>query len=391
QATHPGGAAGNYDIVATTTANAFAPGAEEEEDHTNYGWAMQIVASGTTPSGGGIAATRKIGELTWNGSSITAVTQLVGANVGFIYGPNTAANLAAVAEAAAEAAAVSGILVEKTRALAAEALLAPLASPSLTGTPKAPTAAPGTNTTQIATTAFVTAATASEQSRAEGVEATKAPTASPALTGTPTAPTAAAGTSSTQLATTAFVASALTSAKSIIPAEESRENAAYGVLGTPDEVTLTLPTNGLIAVLFQAHWQESVSNTMRAALFLNGVQQRVQLFEELSVCEGCSVPSAATGIAHSLFTIPTGLASAVGASPNAADITTGQAVGAVSINGEGEIAFTVGSSAIRRQQSGGGPCYIFANAGTYKVSVRFKASSGKVSVKERKLWASVVA
>ena len=35
---------------------------------------------------------------------------------------------------------------------------APTASPSLTGTPKAPTAAAGTNTTQIATTAFVTAA-----------------------------------------------------------------------------------------------------------------------------------------------------------------------------------------------------------------------------------------
>lgn len=37
--------------------------------------------------------------------------------------------------------------------------LATLASPALTGTPTAPTAAPGTNTTQIATTAFVTAAT----------------------------------------------------------------------------------------------------------------------------------------------------------------------------------------------------------------------------------------
>jgi hypothetical protein len=35
------------------------------------------------------------------------------------------------------------------------ALLAPLASPALTGTPTAPTAAGGTNTTQIATTAFV--------------------------------------------------------------------------------------------------------------------------------------------------------------------------------------------------------------------------------------------
>ena len=35
--------------------------------------------------------------------------------------------------------------------------LAPLASPALTGTPTAPTAAPGTNTTQLATTAFVAA------------------------------------------------------------------------------------------------------------------------------------------------------------------------------------------------------------------------------------------
>lgn len=35
---------------------------------------------------------------------------------------------------------------------------APLASPSLTGTPNAPTAEVGTNTTQIATTAFVNAA-----------------------------------------------------------------------------------------------------------------------------------------------------------------------------------------------------------------------------------------
>ena len=69
-----------------------------------------------------------------------------------------------------------------------------LASPTFTGTPAAPTAAAGTNTTQIATTAFVQTAIGS-----------KAPLASPALTGTPTAPTAAASTNSTQIATTAFV------------------------------------------------------------------------------------------------------------------------------------------------------------------------------------------
>ena len=161
------------------------------------------------------------------------------------------------------------------------ALKAPLASPTLTGTPAAPTADAGTNTTQIATTAFVQGelsgkaptnhassadtygkatstnyghvklsdSTSSTSDMTGGVAATpkavkaaydlangkqdpitvdasptedstnpvqsggvydalalKAPLASPALSGTPTAPTASAGTNTTQIATTAFVA-----------------------------------------------------------------------------------------------------------------------------------------------------------------------------------------
>ena len=54
---------------------------------------------------------------------------------------------------------------------------APLASPTFTGTPTAPTAAAGTNTTQLATTAFATTALN-----------LKAPLASPTFTGTVTAP-----------------------------------------------------------------------------------------------------------------------------------------------------------------------------------------------------------
>lgn len=70
--------------------------------------------------------------------------------------------------------------------------LAPKASPALTGTPTAPTAAADTNTTQLATTAYV-------------VGQAYAKLASPSLTGTPTAPTASADTSTTQIATTAYV------------------------------------------------------------------------------------------------------------------------------------------------------------------------------------------
>ena len=50
---------------------------------------------------------------------------------------------------------------------------APLASPTLTGTPKAPTATAGTNTTQIATTAFVTTAVSTAESSAKSYTDTK--------------------------------------------------------------------------------------------------------------------------------------------------------------------------------------------------------------------------
>jgi hypothetical protein len=83
---------------------------------------------------------------------------------------------------------------------------APLASPALTGTPTAPTAAVDTNTTQVATTAYVVGQGYLKSATASS---TYAPLASPALTGTPTAPTATAGTNTTQIATTAFVTAAI--------------------------------------------------------------------------------------------------------------------------------------------------------------------------------------
>ena len=74
-------------------------------------------------------------------------------------------------------------------------------SPTFTGTPAAPTATAGTNTTQLATTAFVTAAIAVE----DAVVALKAPLASPTFTGVPLVPTASVNTNTTQAASTAFV------------------------------------------------------------------------------------------------------------------------------------------------------------------------------------------
>ena len=150
-------------------------------------------------------------------------------------------------------------LVRKSQVDGLLSTKAPLASPSFTGSPTAPTAVAGTNSTQIATTAFVndaivgfgagdmakstydtdndgkvdaaevadavpwsgitgkpTSFTPSSHSHSiaqvTGLQTAldaKAPLASPALSGAPTAPTATAGTNTTQIATTAFVAAAI--------------------------------------------------------------------------------------------------------------------------------------------------------------------------------------
>lgn len=120
---------------------------------------------------------------------------------------------------------------------------APLASPTFTGTPAAPTAAVDTNTTQLATTAMVlaqaasatpiidgtaTVGTSTRYARGDHVHPTdtsRAALASPTLTGTPAAPTAAVDTNTTQIATTAMV---LAQAASATPLAE----AATAVVGT---------------------------------------------------------------------------------------------------------------------------------------------------------------
>lgn len=93
----------------------------------------------------------------------------------------------------------------------AVATKADLNSPTLIGTPTAPTASSGTNTTQIATTAFVSGSVTTE--RTATATLTNKSLTSPALTGTPTAPTASSGTNTTQISTTAFVTAAITAAK----------------------------------------------------------------------------------------------------------------------------------------------------------------------------------
>ncbi len=151
--------------------------------------------------------------------------------------------------------------------------VASLASPSLTGVPLAPTATGGTNTTQIATTQFVTSAVSASTTGVSQVVGNTgavtltqlvtggvaplanptftgvvtiptgasitgyAPLTSPILTGIPAAPNAAAGTSTSQIATTQFVTTAITNSTTGVSQ----------VLGNTGAITLTQLVAGGVA------------------------------------------------------------------------------------------------------------------------------------------------
>ncbi len=163
--------------------------------------------------------------------------------------------------------------------------------------------------------------------------------------------------------------------KSNIATEEARTNVAYGLLTTPDRVSsVVLPADGLICVAFQGMWKESVNGAARAAIFVGANQ--LKSYEDNAAAPtvrevGCygGADSYAPLASYSMGLLP----DATGATAYTGDVTTGQLVGYGGSLGGSTVSF-------------GGPCYIFAAAGTYDVSVQFKASSGSVTAKNRKLW-----
>jgi hypothetical protein len=171
--------------------------------------------------------------------------------------------------------------------------------------------------------------------------------------------------------------------KCIVPGSSTRTNAAYGLMGTPDQVqSVVLPTDGLIFVAYQALWYETVNTAAKAAIFLNSNQIQMQINLGLGPGVGQSEASIGAGSANRVRPIAS---SSVGLSSlnaltsisgsSSSDITTGQIIGGGLL-----------PPAVSVFSTSGGPCAIFAAAGTYTVSVQFKASSGDVVVSGRKLW-----
>jgi len=228
---------------------SYASGLEATDYSQQFNTGFQVVASGTTiarlsasglllPSGG----------ITFNDATTQSTAGISAATAAATYAPLASPALTGNPTAPTPATADDDTSIATTAFVKAQGYLttapvtsvagktgavtlvvgdvsgaAPTASPTLTGTPLSTTAAVDTNTTQIATTAFVvgqagsaspvmdgaaTVGTSLRYARQDHVHPTdtsRAPLASPALTGTPTAPTASTGTNTTQIATTAFV------------------------------------------------------------------------------------------------------------------------------------------------------------------------------------------
>lgn len=168
--------------------------------------------------------------------------------------------------------AVSGTQVT----VSADATIARLASPALTGTPTAPTPATADNTTKIATTAYVKA-----QGYLTSVPVTSvagktgaitlvvgdvsgaAPLESPALTGTPTAPTATTATNSTQIATTAFVQAVVSALIDAAPGTLDTLNEIAAALGDDPNFAATITTE-LATKLVKANNLSDLTNAATA-------------------------------------------------------------------------------------------------------------------------------
>lgn len=176
----------NGDTVLSDTTPAAPSGS------SNVTWQFDQfgnISAYSTGGGGSIVIPSTTDLLSGDGIGGVQDSGLAVANVALVSSvPQPGANLP-IADGSATAGA-SALYSRQDHVHPTDTTLAPLASPAFTAVPTAPTAAGGTSTTQIATTAFV-----------QGL------LASPTFTGVPAAPTVTATTNTTQLATTAYVQS----------------------------------------------------------------------------------------------------------------------------------------------------------------------------------------
>lgn len=169
---------------------------------------------------------------------------------------------------------------------------------------------------------------------------------------------------------------------------ETRTNAAYGLLTTPDRVSgITLQSNGLIFIVYQATVNAN-DGTAAAALFLGATQiKTVGASNGADVSGTNSVTCNTGGTDRVINTCPSGLITVNNGGYS--EITTGTLLGIQTTgnpsglqNNSGATNFTLSNI----PGFSGGAAMVWAAAGTYDVSVQFKSTTTAVTVKNRHLW-----
>ena len=418
EAAHPGGAAGTYNVWVTGSDNKFT--APPTEDETVYAWGLTILATGEEP---GTALKRKVGEVDWSGSAITALRHLTGVRRDdapvFAKAPIKEFTALKVRGAASQSADL--VLVENssgTALLTVGSAGAVTSTAGITDTSAAgitASGAGGKTTLELSNTGANTGLTLGGdatlyRSAAETLKTDKHLIVGGDFTvsGSLSLPSGSIG--SGPLAENSVTASEIAEGvvgvseleddakATIIASEQSRESASYGTLTTADKVEgVVLPTKGLIYVAYTALWKESVQGAGRAAIFIGADQLKIgsrngaPLTEAALITPHDSSP-AKFGILH---TDRIGLISPGDNSlGNASLVTTGMAMASVQTGskpvkaeiGGSETVVTAKDPVENSSIASGGVCAIFAAAGTYDVSVQFKATSGSVTAKERRLY-----
>jgi hypothetical protein len=149
-----------------------------------------------------------------------------------------------------------------------------------------------------------------------------------------------------------------------IAKEEMRESATFGTLPTADLIKeVVVGKHGLVRVGYSARFKSSVSSAGRAAIFL-GANQIKEYTTEPKVVSASTVGTTFRHLSSSFR----GLVTSTSGEATGADVTTGQLLTA---NLEGGMA------------------ELWLAEGTYEISVQYKATSGNVTAKERRLWCEV--
>lgn len=172
-----------------------------------------------------------------------------------------------------------------------------------------------------------------------------------------------------------------------IATEESRTNTAFGTLTTPDVITgIVVPDGAILQIRYWAAWKKSASSNARAAIFIGSNQlKQAGIAASPGMVEASLISN--SGIYRPLVTDPRyGLvtvdADGATASNYTGDVTTGQMLGGQSDWNSDDS--TSGFFSV------GGAVEVFVAAGTYDVSVQFKADVGSISAKNRRLWVRVI-